>query len=322
MKTTVLNSIVLNNAKMLEIKAEGVHNLKKMFIITQRDDIEEFNMDQYFHDGGGMILGTDYLSNEYTYGTPELIQLKIGLLSIQLSEFDTLCEEDGELQEVYFMVFDAGNGKEILVTNAVETYSYLDVDAPDYFPGELNIVCGAIADDNDISTIMGIALLSHPLTKGIKVRVDSCFADDEIQSWKDFSAYHGTFFSDSKSLKTDPEWFEFFEAVNREIVLNPDLDHCYDVHEQAELDDVAFIFSQYKSCKDLPDQVFLQYKQGNSNKFYNLEINNCAVLTEYGAIGGNSTTTSEQDFESYEEAKAFLEKKAIAKIKSGYVLQK
>jgi predicted DNA-binding WGR domain protein len=93
-----------------------------------------------------------------------------------------------------------------------------------------------------------------------------------------------------------------------------------DVDWDILVDDNEFILNQAASCQNIPDVVRLIYKSEDSHKFYNVEINNCAVLIEYGGVGKNMTT-DEKDFETYEEAKKFLDKKVISKIKSGYVLQ-
>lgn len=313
MKTNVSNITDLNNVKLLSIETSGVDNIKKMYILTQIEDISIFNSDNYF-DEDCVLTGTDYISSQYSYGSTEQIE-KTVLSRIDLvSKFDSLCEDDG-LMEVYYIIFDAGNGYSMLVSNDVELFSYLDHDVPEDIEDVLSIVCGTISDDNDISTIITEALFVHPKTKGFKVPDSDFFMYHEEQpSYSEFEEYIGTFFSCTKSLKTNSLWFDFFKAVNKLVVRNKQFNLG---HNNEVIDDNEFILNQSEFCENIPDVVRLEYRNGNSNKFYNLEINNCAVLIEYGAIG-KSLTTDEKDFDTYEEAKKFLDKKATSKVKSGY----
>lgn len=75
-----------------------------------------------------------------------------------------------------------------------------------------------------------------------------------------------------------------------------------------------------QSCLEIPDMVQLVFKSEKSHKFYNIEINNNAVIIEYGGVG-KSSTVDEKEFDTREEAKKFMDKKVISKIKSGYVKQ-
>lgn len=316
MKLSVIASATMNKAKILQIKVEGISNIHSMHVLTQREDMEYFSSEDFMGDMG-IIRGTDYISNEFFYGTAAQISDVLNTLMRTVSNLNDMCEEDNELMEVYFIVFNDNNGKQLLVSNAVETLSYLDVDLPDT-TGVKSIVCGSIADDNDISTIMTEALFVHPKTKGYKVP-DSCFFEyhEEAPSYSDFEDYMGTFFSCTKSLKKDPEWFEFFDAIQRHVALNDELE--MDVDPDG-IDDNEFIMNQVKSCQVIPDMVQLIFKSEASHKFYNVEINNNAVIIEYGGVG-KSSTVDEKDFSSYEEAKKFMDKKVISKIKSGYVKQ-
>ena len=316
MKLTVIASATMNNAKILQINVEGISNIHEMHVLTQREDMSYFSSNE-FMDDMGIIRGTDYISNEYFYGSQDQISSVQSTLMQTVSNLPDLCEEDYELMEVYFIVFNDNNGKQMLVSNAVETLSYLDVELPDT-TGVKSIVCGSFADDNDISTIITEALFVHPKTKGFKVP-DSDFFEyhEEAPSYSNFEEYMGTFFSCTKSLKKDPEWFEFFEAIQRLVTLNPELE--MDVDPDG-VDDNEFILNQEKSCQSIPDMVQLIFKSEESHKFYNVEINHHAVIIEYGGVG-KASTVDEKEFDTREDAKKFMDKKVISKIKSGYVKQ-
>lgn len=68
-----------------------------------------------------------------------------------------------------------------------------------------------------------------------------------------------------------------------------------------------------------PDSVMLEYHNNETNKFYNIELNDgvCEVIIEYGIIGKTSKTNG-KEFETITEARKFYEKKIIEKIKLGY----
>ena len=316
MKLSVIASATMNNAKILQINVEGISNIHEMHVLTQREDMSYFSSNE-FMDDMGIIRGTDYISNEYFYGSQDQISSVQSTLMQTVSNLPDLCEEDYELMEVYFIVFNDNNGKQMLVSNAVETLSYLDVELPDT-TGVKSIVCGSIADDNDISTIMTEALFVHPKTKGFKVPGSDFFEyHEEAPSYSNFEEYMGTFFSCTKSLKKDPEWFEFFEAIQRLVTLNPELE--IDVDPDG-VDDNEFILNQEKSCQTIPDMVQLIFKSEESHKFYNVEINHHAVIIEYGGVG-KASTVDEKEFDTREDAKKFMDKKVISKIKSGYVKQ-
>lgn len=317
MKTTISNISILNNAKLLSMITEGVDNITDMFILTQIEDVSKFNTNDYFGDDG-IISGCSYVSNQYSYGNTEVIKNVMNNLINKASKFQSLCEDD-ELMECYFILFDVGNGKSMLVTNVVELFATLDIDFDDALPGELNIVCGSIADDNDISTIMTQALMVIPKTKGFKVPGSTFFdLNEETTSYIEFEEYFGTWFSDTNSLKTGNEWFDFFKAINSCVVLNNQFNFGYN-HTQS-IDEVSFIIKQYESTQTISDDVELIYKSGKSHKFFNVYIDNDFVCTEYGAVGKTSTST-DKSFNSIEEATEFMKKKVISKIKSGYVMQ-
>lgn len=318
MKTTVIASANMKNAKLLQLEPSGVSNILEMLVLTQRDDYERFSTEDYFGDDG-IITGCSYISATYFYGDAATIAKQQELLMNQIASLPDLAEEDDELMEVYFIIFDAGNGKQLLVSNAIETLMTFDIEM-DEVPKIKSITCGSAADDADISSLITEALWVHPKTKGFKVPDSDFFEHKEgkIPSFSDFEEYTGDFFSCTKSLKKDPEWFEFFEAAMKLVILNKEFDHGYNVDNV--IDDNEFILSQYKSCEDIPDMVQLIYTGMTSKKFYNVEINHHSVIIEYGGVG-KSSTVDEKDFESYEEAKKFMDKKVISKIKSGYVKQ-
>lgn len=316
MKTTVIATSVMKNAKLLQLETVGVSNVVEMHVLTQRDDLERFSTEDYFGDDD-IITGSSYISATYFYADADTIAKQQELLMNQISSLQDLAEEDDELMEVYFIIFDADNGKQLLVSNAIETLMTFDIDI-DEVPKIKSITCGSTADDADISSLITEALWVHPLTKGIKVPGSDFFEnkEGEIPSFSEFEEYTGDFFSCTKSLKKDPEWFEFFEAAMKLVIRNKEFNHGYNMDDV--IDDNEFILNQYKSCKDIPDMVQLVFNSEESHKFYNVEINNCAVIIEYGGVG-KSSTVDEKDFSSYEEAKKFMDKKVISKIKSGYV---
>lgn len=319
MKTTITGITKLKNTQMLNLKVEGFDNVISMTVLTQREDLSRFESDNYFEDDG-IISGISYISNQYSFGEYGFVAgTESGLIGC-IDAIQDLCEEDDELMEVYFIMLDAGNGKALLITNAVETLTYLDIDLPESRDEVKSIWCGSMCDDLDVENNIMEALWVHPKTKGFKVP-DSDFFDykeGETPSYTGFEEYTGSFFSSTKTLKKDPEWFEFFEAVNRLVLRNTQLDFDYDL--ALVKDEIGFLMNQYKSCEVIPDMVQLVFKSEESHKFYNVEINNCAVIIEYGGVG-KSSTVDEKDFESYEEAKKFMDKKVISKIKSGYVKQ-
>ena len=318
MKTTVIASAKMKNAKLLQLEPSGVSNIVEMLVLTQRDDYERFSTEDYFGDDG-IITGCSYISATYFYADAATIAKQQELLMNQIASLPDLAEYDGELMEVYFIIFDAGNGKQLLVSNAIETLTTFDIEMEEV-PKIKSISCGSVADDADISSLITEALWVHPQTKGFKVPDSDFFEykEGETPSFSDFEEYTGDFFSCTKSLKKDPEWFDFFEAAMKLIIRNKEFNHGYNMDDV--IDDNEFILSQWKSCKDIPDMVQLVFKSEESHKFYNVEINNCAVIIEYGGVG-KSSTVDEKDFESYEEAKKFMDKKVISKIKSGYVKQ-
>lgn len=320
MKTTIIKEEVLNKVKLLTMKADGVSNIDKMFILTQVQDTSKFNTDDYFGDDG-IITGCSYISAQYSYGSTEVINQVLYKLISEVSEVDDLLESDDELMETYFIVFDAGNGKSLLVSNYVELFMSLDIDSSEFtLPGEKNIVCGSIADDNDISTIITYALTVMPKTKGFKVPGSDFFEmGDEALSFSDFEEYQGSWFSDVKSLKNDLEWYDFFKAINKLVVGSSDWDHGYNINDV--IDDVDFIIKQYESCQKISDDVKLVYKHENSHKFYDVMLDNNFVQVNYGGVGKPNSNTSDTGFDTIEEARAFLKKKVISKVKSGYVIQ-
>lgn len=319
MKTTIANVNTLNNTKILSLNVEGFDNVISMTVLTQRDDLSRFESDKYFEDDG-IISGISYISNQYSYGERGFVAAEMCALMDLIDAQTDLCEENDELMEVYFIMLDAGNDKALLITNAVETLTYLDIELPEPRDEVKSIWCGSMCDDLDVDNNIMEALWVHPKTKGFKVP-DSDFFDykeGETPSYTGFEEYTGSFFSSTKTLKKDPEWFEFFEAVNRLVLRNHQLDFGYNLEDVK--DEIGFLMNQYKSCKDIPDMVQLVFKSEESHKFYNVEINHHSVIIEYGGVG-KSSTVDEKDFESYEEAKKFMDKKVISKIKSGYVKQ-
>lgn len=319
MKTTVFKEEVMNNVKLLTLQTEGVSNVTNMVVLTQVDDVSKFNSDNYFGDDG-IITGCSYISAQYSYGSTEVITQVLHKLISEVSEIDDLLESDDELMETYFIVFDAGNGKSLLVSNYVELFLTLDIDSSEFtLPGEKNIVCGSIADDNDISTIITYALTVMPKTKGFKVPGSDFFEMcDEALSFADFDEYQGSWFSDTKSLKNDAEWYDFFKAINTMIVRSPEWDHGYNVDS---VNDAEFIIKQYESCQNIKDDVKLVYKHENSHKFYDVMLDNNFVQINYGGVGKSNSNMSDTEFDTIEEARTFLKKKVISKVKSGYVIQ-
>lgn len=318
MKTTVIASSSMKNAKLLQLETSGVSNVLEMHVLTQRDDLEKFSTEDYFGDDG-IINGCSYISATYFYADADTITKQQELLMNQVASLPDLAEEDDELMEVYFIIFDAGNGKQMLVSNAIETLLYFDTDL-DEVPKIKSITCGSVADDLDTNNIIMEALWVHPKTKGFKIPNSDFFSykEGETPSYNDFEEYYGTFFSSSTSLKKDPEWFEFFEVVNRLVLRNEQFDFGYKLENVQ--DEIGFIMNQVQSCKDIPDMVQLIFKSEESHKFYNVEMNNNAVIIEYGGVGKPSTV-DEKEFDTREEAKKFMDKKVISKIKSGYVKQ-
>lgn len=318
MKTTIIKEEILNKVKLLTMKADGVSNIDKMFILTQVQDTSKFNTDDYFGDDG-IITGCSYISAQYSYGSTEVINQVLYKLISEVSEVDDLLESDDELMETYFIVFDAGNGKSLLVSNYVELFITLDIDSSEFtLPGEKNILCGSIADDSDINDIITYALTVIPKTKGFKVPGSDYFEmGDEALSFSDFEEYHGSLFSDVKSLKNDPEWFDFFKAVNKLLIGNAE----WRAYSQDVVHEAEFIIKQYESCQNLSDDVKLVYKNENSHKFYDVMLDNNFVQVNYGGVGKPNSNTSDTGFDTIEEARAFLKKKVISKVKSGYVIQ-
>lgn len=319
MKTTITNVSNLNNCKILSLKVEGFDNVLSMTVLTQRDDLSRFESDNYFEDDG-IITGISYISNQYSYGERGFVAAEACALMDLIDAQADLCEENDELMEVYFIMLDAGNDKALLITNAVETLTYFDIELPEPRDEVKSIWCGSMCDDLDVDNNIMEALWVHPKTKGFKVPNSDFFSykEGETPSYDNFEEYTGSFFSNTKSLKKDPEWFEFFEVVNSLVLRNVQLDFGYKLEDVQ--DEIGFIMNQYKSCQDIPDVVQLVYTGEVSKKFYNVEINHHAVIIEYGGVG-KSSTVDEKDFESYEEAKKFMDKKVISKIKSGYVKQ-
>lgn len=313
MQTNVINVEEKNNVKLLTIETSGLSNVEQMYILTQSEDIEKFNSSEYFDDSG-ILTGCDYVSVQYSYGSTELIKNVLDKLINEVSNLDDLCESE-DLMETFFIVFDAGNNKSLLVSNYVELFSYLDIDSSVFtLSGEMNMVCGSIADDNDISTIMMYALSYIPKTKGFKVPNSDFFELDSLSA-DEFVEYQGSWFSDIKSLKTNVEWLDFFKSINK-LVRNSELN----MDDSLLVDDVEFILKQYDSCQKLTDDVQLVYKGENSHKFYNVMLDNNFVEITYGGVG-KSSTSFDTSFDTIEQAREFLKKKVISKIKSGYELQ-
>lgn len=319
MKTTIASVRDSNKIKVLKLNVEGFDNVISMVVLTQRDDLSRFESDNYFDDDG-IITGISYISNQYTYGSRINVTAEACRLYTLIDSIPDLCEKDDELMEVYFIMLDAGDGKALLITNAVETLTYLDIDLHDPLDEVKSIWCGSMCDDLDVGNNIMEALWVHPKTKGFKVPGSDFFdyKEGETPSYAGFEEYTGDFFSSTKTLKKDPEWFEFFEAVNRLVLRSEQLNFGYELTHAP--DEIGFLMNQYKSCEVIPDMVQLVFKSEESHKFYNIEINNCEVIIEYGGVG-KSSTVDEKDFESYEEAKKFMDKKVISKIKSGYVKQ-
>ena len=318
MKTTITGVHQLTNCKMLDLKVEGFDNVLSMAVLTQREDLSRFESENYFDDDG-IISGISYISNQYSYGERSFVSDELYKFVDLVDALPDLAEEDDELMEVYFIMLDAGNGKALLITNAVETLITFDVELPDPRDGVKSIWCGSMCDDLDVGNNIMEALWVHPKTKGFKVPNSDFFSyKEETPSYPDFEEYYGSFFSCTKTLKKDPEWFEFFEVVNRLVLRNDQLDFGYKLEDVP--DEIGFLMNQYKSCENIPDMVQLIYTGELSKKFYNVEINHHAVIIEYGGVGKTSTV-DEKEFETREEAKKFMDKKVISKIKSGYVKQ-
>lgn len=324
MKTEILTNVRNFKTNILGMKVEGLSNVLSLTICTQKDDVSEFNTDDYLEDHGWMD-GTSYISCRYSYGNlNEVLKVRENIINYAAS----IDMDEEQCLELFVFVFDAGNGKALLVSNVEEHLSYNDTDFEDIefmndgdYYTVTHIVGGSITDDSDISCNISMCLVSHPLTKGFKVPEDEVYEDltDEPRTWDEYCEYYGvSVFGDDnlKDLKKGESYFEMFEAANRLVLLNPEL---FDGRGSTNIS--STILDNYKFCKNIPNSVRLEYKYGNSNKFYNVSIDpshpGFKVDIEYGAIN-KTLTTDEQTFNTLEEAKKFFEKKVVSKVKSGY----
>ena len=324
MKTEILTHAVNNFTNILDMKVEGLSNVLSLTICTQKEDVSEFNTNDYLDDHG-WIDGTSYISCRYSYGElKDILKVKENIINFSAS----INMEEDQCLELFVFVFDAGNGKALLVSNVEEHLSYNDTDFEDieFLWDEsakkvVHIVGGSITDDSDISNNISQCLVSHPLTKGFKVpecEVFDCLTE-ELLTWEEYCEYYGvSVFGDDnlKDLKKGEMYFEMFEATNRLVLLNPEL---FEGRGSTNIN--STILNNYKFCKRIPNSVRLEYKYGNSNKFYNVSIDpshpGFKVDIEYGAIN-KTLTTDEQTFNTLEEAQKFFEKKVVSKVKSGY----
>lgn len=68
-----------------------------------------------------------------------------------------------------------------------------------------------------------------------------------------------------------------------------------------------------------PYAVWMTFTRDIGDKFYNIELQNNAVLIHYGAEGKTSTT-QELEFDTIEEAHEKYTKKVLSKLAGGYTI--
>lgn len=314
MKTTVKLVHEKNGTEFVYVDVDGLSNVQQMVFVTQQGNTERYNSENYLEDSG-WLDGTSYVSTRHSYGDTHAVLAVLENVLGRLDELD-LCED--ELMDLFFIVFDAGNGKSLLVSNSEELYSYLELEYEDRIVDQvIHISCGSVADDMGIDEVMAAALISHPKTKGFCAEGDPIYdnhTDEETISWNEFVEYYGHLFSDVKQLKKGTEYFDMFKAIKRHISNNPEL------FDDRGPDMIDTYFERLEYLDNLPDDVHLTYTKGTSNKFYNIHLDNNFVVIEYGAIGKTSNDI-DQEFEDREAAKKFMTKKVREKLQSGYIVK-
>ncbi len=71
---------------------------------------------------------------------------------------------------------------------------------------------------------------------------------------------------------------------------------------------------------DISQNVYMECKEGSSNKFYRIEVSGLEVITHHGPITGKPGIKGIKTFESEEEAHAFAVKTQKEKANKGYVV--
>lgn len=313
--TKIINTTEYGQGFIHNFEVTGLSNLQKLIMITKNKKADHLNMPDLFGEDGfdsGWMDGSSYQDVRHSFGSTEKVELLLSKI-VDLATSVDIDEEENI--EFFAFMFDAGDGKSLLVSNFQENYYFDDyVLNEDEVPGVLHIVAGGTTDDLDVGCLISHMLVSHPLTKGFKVINDESFCDffEDIPNWDDFIDYCGHAFGGANNKKSD-EFFDMFKACNRLVLQNPEIFQ----YRSGSTSACDTILGNYEYCKDIPDQVRLEYHHNTSNKFYNVEMNNLAVLIEYGAIGKGSTCI-ETDFQTLKDAKKFMNKKVISKIKSGY----
>lgn len=326
MKTKVISvhsdsTLIDNPTKVLNLEVQGISNVRSLTVCTQKDDLTVFHNSDYMSSESwdmGWLDGSSYISCRYSFGSHEDIdKIKKDIISFA----HDIEMEENECLELFIFEFDSGNGNSLLVSNIEEHLMYNDMNYEDIqfqdLVGEVShMVGGSITDDSDIGNNISLCLISHPKTRGFKVPQDEKYmfeTDDEgICSWRNYEENYGHFCDDVTALIKGEQYFDMFRAAQRLVLNNTEL-----FPERTEENMIDIIFKNYDFVQNIPDIVQLEFKHGTSNKFYNIEMNNSEVISEYGAIGKTSTTGGEE-FETVEEARKFFDKKVISKIKSGY----
>ena len=64
---------------------------------------------------------------------------------------------------------------------------------------------------------------------------------------------------------------------------------------------------------------YFEYKDADSNKFWEINLKGKIITLTYGKIGAKGQKTLKDDFTTGEEAKKFAESKIREKINKGYI---
>ncbi len=64
---------------------------------------------------------------------------------------------------------------------------------------------------------------------------------------------------------------------------------------------------------------YLEFKDGKSNKFWEINLKDKQVVTTYGRIGIKNPASKINDFSSIDEAKKYAESKIREKTNKGYI---
>lgn len=320
MKTKIISQRKVQSTNILDMEVHDLSNVISLTICTQKDDVEEFN-GSYMDDPGWMD-GTSYISCRYSYGDLKAIENVKETIIRFIPDIDM---DEDDCLELFVFVFDAGNGKALLVSNIEEHLSYNDIDFEDieFYHNEddyvVHMVGGSVTDDCDIGNSISECLMSHPLTKGFKMpgnEVYEQFAEVESLTWDEYCESFGTsvFCDDNlQDLKKGETYFDMFNAATNLVICNPEIFP----ERKLESNMNHYILTNYEYCKDIPCYAHLVYKHGNTHKYYDIELQNNAVLINYGGFGKTSSS-ADTEFDTEEEAKKFHQKKIISKIKSGY----